>query len=776
MASIKALHIEIGARVSGFVRKMRKIRRDLRRMRRDAKRMASSFVQMGKRAAVGAGLIGAGMVAATKRFATFEANLLRVQALTNGTEKDFNSLKATAERMGITTAFTASEAAEAMVKLAQQGRTTSQTMFMLPKVLDLAVVGTLELDEAARLAGVTLNQFGLGVEEVERAADVLAKGASISATTVEELGQAMTFAGPLARNMGFSLEETVAVLAAFANVGVVSGRAGRAFAAVIAELGTEIREQGLIGALDQLGRSGKTADQLMTELNRIAGRSVGSLARVTSEILNFNDELVAAAGTSKNFAEKVLSKTEGAFVRLRSAADGLINSLGETFAPFIVGAFEEITNSLKTAVEFMKDFRHEMGFTEEAGAAMAQSMLAGVAGLLDASAQIMKNANAAINTGKLLLVPFQVVIAHFGVIIGGVLDAAAFLGRMIEGLGKLFGSDVGGNAAARAELEADAFFQMADDAIASISKTFSDVADGTGNATTDFIENLGNNFERIREKFEAFKPPEAPDDPSASGTPDLGGGLVVDPPTQTLFNQFPDVHEELMKIPASLAQVSKEFDGFLAQDLIQNLLNAEISIKNLDELVSKLENVDSAVRKGFLEEQVGNAIAESLLKEAGAFTAIEVDPPDFTELQSFVGEMSASLSERDLISEFAGFKVGSKEDRAIFDSKTLTNSVVDQFVRLFEQLDLARQEGRLAPGEFEQFNEAIKRDLLATATGDLEDPTQGFTESLQTALGAVKVDPFAETSQKRTMKASEETAKATQEIAKNTKGLGSILT
>jgi hypothetical protein len=102
--------------------------------------------------------------------------------------------------------------------------------------------------------------------------------------------------------------------------------------------------------------------------------------------------------------------------------------------------------------------------------------------------------------------------------------------------------------------------------------------------------------------------------------------------------------------------------------------------------------------------------------------------------------------------------------------------VVDQFVRLFEQLDLARQEGRLAPGEFEQFNEAIKRDLLATATGDLEDPTKGFTDSLQTALGAVKVDPFAETSQKRTMKASEETAKATQEIAKNTKGLGSILT
>tara|TARA_R100000655_G_scaffold28617_1_gene58099 strand:+ start:10207 stop:12519 length:2313 start_codon:yes stop_codon:yes gene_type:complete len=770
VASIKALHIEIGARVSGFVRKMRKIRRDLRRMRRDAKRMSASFIQMGKRAAIGVGLIGAGMVAATKRFATFEANLLRVQALTNGTEKDFNALKATAERMGITTAFTASEAAEAMVKLAQQGRTTTQTMFMLPKVLDLAVVGTLELDEAARLAGVTLNQFGLGVAETERAADVLAKGASVSATTVQELGEALTYAGPLAKNMGFSLEETVAVLAAFANVGVVSGRSGRAFAAVIAELGTEIREQGLIGALDKLAKSGKTADQLMTELNRIAGRSVGSLREVTGEILDINDELVKAAGTSKNFAEKVLSKTEGAFVRLRSAADGLINSLGETFAPFIVGAFEEITNSLKTTVEFMKDFRHEMGFTEEAGAALAKNMLAGVAGVLDASAVIMKNVNSITGAVDIFLSAFRIV----GVILAAItFGISKVMQTLAEGLNALGVGD--GSFALEMEIEAEAMKIMMDDLGSQIADSFDNVADGAGNATTDFIENLGNNFERIREKFEGFKPPEAPEDPSRTGTPDLGGGLVKDPEIKTLFNQFPDVQEELMKIPATLAQVSKEFDGFLAQDLVQNLVNAEISLENLDELVGKLEDVGSAVRGGFLDESVGNAIADNLLKEAGAFTAAE--PPDFSELQGFIGDMSATLSERDFISELAGFKVGSEGDRAILDSDTLTNSVVDQFVTLFDQLEMARVQGRLAPGEFAEFSEALRQDLLTTARGDdLEDPTQGFTDSLQTALGAVKVDPFAETSQKRTMKASEETAKATQEIAKNTKGLGSILT
>ena len=66
---------------------------------------------------VGAAL-GAGIVAATKRFATFEQNLLRVQVLTGATEEDFAKLKSTAEKMGMTTAFSASEATSAMVVLA----------------------------------------------------------------------------------------------------------------------------------------------------------------------------------------------------------------------------------------------------------------------------------------------------------------------------------------------------------------------------------------------------------------------------------------------------------------------------------------------------------------------------------------------------------------------------------------------------------------------------------------------------------------------------------
>ena len=68
-------------------------------------------------------------------------------------------------------------------------------MSMLPSVLNLAVVGAMELAGSAKLIGVTLNQFGLGVEEAGRVADVLAKGSTIAAA-VFEIGEALEYSAP----------------------------------------------------------------------------------------------------------------------------------------------------------------------------------------------------------------------------------------------------------------------------------------------------------------------------------------------------------------------------------------------------------------------------------------------------------------------------------------------------------------------------------------------------------------------------------------------------
>jgi len=798
VASIKALHIEIGARVSGFTRKMRKIRRSVQRMSRRIKKMASAFTAAGRKAAFGIGLIGTGMVLAGKRFATFEANLLRVKALTGAAEKDFNALKATAERMGITTAFTASEAAEAMVKLAQQGRTTTQTMKMLPHVLDLAVVGSLDLAEAARLAGVTLNQFGMGTHEVQRAVDVLAKGASLSATTVQELGEAMTYAGPLSKNLGFTLEETTAVLAAFANVGVVSGRAGRAFAAVLAELGSEIRAKGLINALEDLAKSGKSADQLMTELNRIAGRSVGSLREVTGEIESIQQRLAKSTGTAKNFAETVLSRLQGAFVRLRSAADGLVNALGEAFAPFLIGAFESVTEAMKTAVGFLDQFQSKMGLTEKAGEGFATNVLAGIGGMIDGLTMVMTRAEEIGKVLAVLYTPFQLLFATIG-------EQIAVLIGAVRVLAEVMGADQFAQSLGDYEL---GFKQQAQKLREDVGNTFDTSINAVRSDTLYFIDRLGQNMDRIRQAFTTFRGVEEPAAKKAARDEPVANMFRKE--AENLADIFPILAKQLLDMSANAQDVSDNFKrlhvhpddrrfedmsqrGFnpfrnliLTNEALQrvngdmskifeNLLDNGISVKGIKQLSDNLMDVQSAFDQGRISFEEAARLRTSFIEDAGGLgDKLEPpEPPDFTALKSFIGEMSATESERMFVADLAGF-TGLNLD-AILDSTELTNSVVDEFINLFEQMTTAVDMGRLEPQEFADINKELQKKLLEAAESDF-DPTQGFTESLQTALGAVKVDPFAETSQKRTMKASEETAKATQEIAKNTKGLGSILT
>jgi TP901 family phage tail tape measure protein len=77
--------------------------------------------------------------------------------------------------------------------------------------------------DAALSAGImsaTLRQFKLGAEDATRVADVLTKTANSTFNTVESLGESMKYAGPVAHELGLSLEDTAAILGTLGNAGI----------------------------------------------------------------------------------------------------------------------------------------------------------------------------------------------------------------------------------------------------------------------------------------------------------------------------------------------------------------------------------------------------------------------------------------------------------------------------------------------------------------------------------------------------------------------------
>src|SRR5690625_3941343 len=109
-----------------------------------------------------------------------------------------DKMREQAKVLGRSTRFSASEAGEGMEMLARAGFDTSEVMDALPSVLDLAATCEVELRYAADSTFNILSGFGMEAEETARVADILAHASANTNVDVQDLGEALKYAGPIA--------------------------------------------------------------------------------------------------------------------------------------------------------------------------------------------------------------------------------------------------------------------------------------------------------------------------------------------------------------------------------------------------------------------------------------------------------------------------------------------------------------------------------------------------------------------------------------------------
>ena len=168
----------------------------------------------------------------------FDSSMSNVKALSGATEAEFVQLEQTARAAGKSTIFSASESADALSYMALAGWNTEQMVAGLPAVLDLAAAAQMDLAEASDIVTDNVTAFGLSVEDSAHLADVMAYAMSHSNTDVTQLGEAYKNVAATAASLGFTVEDTTAVLMTMANAGVKGGEAGTALNAVMTRLAT----------------------------------------------------------------------------------------------------------------------------------------------------------------------------------------------------------------------------------------------------------------------------------------------------------------------------------------------------------------------------------------------------------------------------------------------------------------------------------------------------------------------------------------------------------
>ena len=184
------------------------------------------------------GLVAAGGLALiTKASADFAEKMALVQTLSHANASQMKELSAAAMEAGKNIGYTATEVADGEAEMVKAGVSLTDILGGgLTGALNLAAAGQTSVADATSIAAAALTQFQLKGKDIPHVADLLAAGADKALGSVQDLGQGLTQAGTTAHQAGVSINDTVGVLAAFAQAGLVGERGGTTFKQMLIQL------------------------------------------------------------------------------------------------------------------------------------------------------------------------------------------------------------------------------------------------------------------------------------------------------------------------------------------------------------------------------------------------------------------------------------------------------------------------------------------------------------------------------------------------------------
>lgn len=187
-------------------------------------------------------ILGAG-VAAMKLGDNFETSMSQTAGALDIPMSKMTELQKLALKMGADTQFSATEIGEAMTELAKGGLTEAQIKAgALQATSDLAASSGMALGDAANSVVQAMGAFGLSAQNSAQAVNALAGAAAASSTDVAPLTQGLSQCAAQANMAGWSIQDTTAALAAFADKGVEGSDAGTSLKTMLQRLGAPTDE------------------------------------------------------------------------------------------------------------------------------------------------------------------------------------------------------------------------------------------------------------------------------------------------------------------------------------------------------------------------------------------------------------------------------------------------------------------------------------------------------------------------------------------------------
>jgi TP901 family phage tail tape measure protein len=312
-------------------------------------------------------LVGIG-VAAGKVGISFENSMSQAAGALNKPMSSMGSLRSLALKLGADTQFSATEMAQAMTELAKGGLSEAQIkMGALDATQKLAASSGMQLGDAANTIVRAMGAFGLSAGQASEATNALAGAAAASSTDVEPLTEALQQCSAGAHLVGWSIQDTTAVLGAFADAGIAGSDAGTSLKTMLQrltaptgdaakkmqELGINVRDDNghlkdAAGVAQELqthmkGLSDAERDRAMntifgSDATRAASIMMGyGAAGIEKYTKATNDQTVGG-----RLAQSQMSETQRAVEQMKGSFETAAIKLETSFAPTIKAVADDV--------------------------------------------------------------------------------------------------------------------------------------------------------------------------------------------------------------------------------------------------------------------------------------------------------------------------------------------------------------------------------------------------------------------------------------------------
>ncbi len=365
MAGMQAAGRETQAAAS----KMKSATAALEAQNRAMKSVGTGFLAVGAVAAAGLALV-------VKAAAEFGAKMAQLQALSHASAGQMKELSDAAMTAGQAYGFSATQVADAEIELTKAGIGVKQQLGgALKGALSLAAAGQIDVGQATEIATVAMTQFGLKAGQIPHLADLLSAGADKALGSVGDLGDALKNGGLQAKNMGLTINDTVGVLSAFANKGIIGAEAGTQLRSMFIQL--QRPSTAAKKTMDEYGISIYDASGKFVGITKLAGELQDKLGGLTQAQRNtalatiFGSHAIVGATAlygygAKGIAGWIKSVNDSGFASQQASGklnslQGDVQKLSAAFQTDLIKAGSGADNALRPIVQVATDLLKAFG-------------------------------------------------------------------------------------------------------------------------------------------------------------------------------------------------------------------------------------------------------------------------------------------------------------------------------------------------------------------------------------------------------------------------------